>query len=202
MELALLEARLVSFRSVAASLGGVEDRGVGMADETQRTLLTGIKRVGLAEIESENFTESINKRMSLYHDIARQRGARIKAYINVGGGVRRSARRWEKDHGFGFEFDAAGGGPKYRFGDDAVSQREGAGDSPGASQISPPTTVCRPNQGSIRRWARERYSIAWNTTAGMPRLFSAHPVEPVCLCPLGLGVSHLSNSFAQGRRPS
>jgi poly-gamma-glutamate system protein len=87
MELALLEAGLVNFRSVAASLGGVEDRGVGMAEETRRTLLAGTKRVGLPEIESESFTESINKRMSLYHDIARERGARIRAYINVGGGA-------------------------------------------------------------------------------------------------------------------
>ncbi|HEX4144867.1 MAG TPA: poly-gamma-glutamate system protein [Pirellulales bacterium] len=85
MERTLYDEGKIGFRSQAASLGGVEDRGLGMSDETQQTLRAGIARNGLATIEAESFTQSVEQRMRLYQD---QAGGRpIKCYINIGGGA-------------------------------------------------------------------------------------------------------------------
>lgn len=89
MEKALYDSHLISFRSGAASLGGVEDRGLGMDSETIEVLEAGIERAGLplitASDSTDTFSQSIDKRMELYAKKAA--GARIKAYINVGGGT-------------------------------------------------------------------------------------------------------------------
>jgi poly-gamma-glutamate system protein len=89
MEKTLYDGHLISFRSVAASLGGVEDRGLGMDSETIDVLKKGIERVELPLItpsnSTETFSQSINKRMELY--LKKAAGARIQAYINVGGGT-------------------------------------------------------------------------------------------------------------------
>jgi poly-gamma-glutamate system protein len=89
MEQTLNEARLISFRSSAASIGGVEDRGLGMDTETIDVLMAGIERAGLPLVTplnvTETFSQSVERRMELYNKKAA--GARIKAYINVGGGT-------------------------------------------------------------------------------------------------------------------
>ena len=85
MEKTLFDEGKIHFRSRAASLGGIEDRGLGMSDQTQQTLREGIARTGLATIEAENFTQSVERRMQLYQD---QAGTKpIKCYINIGGGA-------------------------------------------------------------------------------------------------------------------
>ena len=89
MEKTLFDAQLISFRSVAASLGGVEDRALGMDAESIAVLTAGVERAGLPLITSNNstetFSQSIDHRMQEYTKQAA--GARIKAYINVGGGT-------------------------------------------------------------------------------------------------------------------
>jgi poly-gamma-glutamate system protein len=89
MERTLNEAGLISFRSSAASLGGVEDRGLGMDADTIEALTAGVERAGLPLVTpldaDETFSESVARRMELYNKKAA--GARIKAYINVGGGT-------------------------------------------------------------------------------------------------------------------
>jgi poly-gamma-glutamate system protein len=85
MEAALNEAGVFSSRSIAASLGGVEDRGVGMSAESIELLRAAISRNNLPVIEPADFFDGINQRMLLYHKHAQ--GAPIKAYINVGGGT-------------------------------------------------------------------------------------------------------------------
>lgn len=89
MEQALYDNKLISFRSTAASLGGVEDRGLGMDSETIDVLQEGIDRAGLELItpsgSTETFSQSIDKRLQLYTKKAA--GTRIKAYVNVGGGT-------------------------------------------------------------------------------------------------------------------
>lgn len=85
MEKTLFDHGLISFRSVAASVGGVEDRGLGMAPVTLETIHEGIKRAGLPLINADSFKQSVDKRMEIYTRHAA--GARIKAYINVGGGT-------------------------------------------------------------------------------------------------------------------
>ncbi|MCL4748442.1 MAG: poly-gamma-glutamate system protein [Burkholderiaceae bacterium] len=89
MERSLNDAELISFRSSAASLGGVEDRGLGMDTDTLDALMAGIERAELPLVTppdtDETFTQSVQRRMDLYSKKAA--GARIKAYINVGGGT-------------------------------------------------------------------------------------------------------------------
>lgn len=85
MEKTLFDEKLISFRSVAASLGGVEDRGLGMGSETKAVLRSGIERAGLPLFEADSFAESLEGRLALYREKAGS--GRIKAYINVGGGT-------------------------------------------------------------------------------------------------------------------
>jgi len=85
MERVLRDHKLISFRSVAASIGGVEDRGLGMVEETRATLNRGIVRAGLPLLTADSFKEGVDKRMELY--MQKAGGSRIAAYINVGGGT-------------------------------------------------------------------------------------------------------------------
>ena len=85
MERTLFDGGKIGFRSQAASLGGVEDRGLGMNDATHETLRQGIARNGLATIEAGSFTEGVEQRMQLYQEQAGT--APIKCYINIGGGA-------------------------------------------------------------------------------------------------------------------
>ncbi len=85
MEKVLQEQHAFGFRSVAASIGGIEDRGLGMSDEGRTMLVEAIGRHGLTLIKSKTFEESLHRRMALYRQHAA--GAPIRAYINVGGGT-------------------------------------------------------------------------------------------------------------------
>ncbi len=85
MEHLLFEKGLISFHSVAASLGGYEDQAVGMTEEGRELLRRGIERNHLPMIQDEEFTASIDTRMKIYQDHAE--GKPIKAYINIGGGT-------------------------------------------------------------------------------------------------------------------
>ncbi len=85
MERTLFERGKIRFRSQAVSLGGMEDRGLGMSEATQQTLRQGIARNDLPTIEADSFTHSVEQRMELYRD--RAAGAPIKCYINIGGGA-------------------------------------------------------------------------------------------------------------------
>jgi poly-gamma-glutamate system protein len=85
MERILFERHLFNFRSVAASRGGVDDRGFGMSREGRRILDEAILRNGLQPIEVKSVADSINRRMQIYEEQAG--GGSIKAYINIGGGT-------------------------------------------------------------------------------------------------------------------
>ena len=85
MERTLFDLGKIGFHSQAASLGGVEDRGLGMNDATRETLRQGIARNGLTTIEADGFTQGVDQRMRLYQDLAGT--APIKCYINIGGGA-------------------------------------------------------------------------------------------------------------------
>jgi poly-gamma-glutamate system protein len=85
MERLLVEDGIFETRSIAASVGGYEDRGLGLTDEGQRLVQQAIKRNGLPLIEVADFTQSINQRMQLYQKYAGR--APISAYVNVGGGT-------------------------------------------------------------------------------------------------------------------
>jgi len=85
MERTLEESGLIGFRSIAASRGGIDDRGVGITAEGHDLIDQAIERNQLEPITPETLTASIERRMELFDE--RAGGKLIKAYINVGGGT-------------------------------------------------------------------------------------------------------------------
>jgi poly-gamma-glutamate system protein len=85
MERVLVEKRVFGFRSVAASRGGIDDRGFGMTKEGRELLAAAIQRNGVLDIDAHSLTEAIDRRMQIYEEQAA--GRVIKAYVNVGGGT-------------------------------------------------------------------------------------------------------------------
>ncbi|QDT06135.1 hypothetical protein K227x_45430 [Rubripirellula lacrimiformis] len=85
MESLLSEEGLLPFRSVACSIGGYEDIGLGMTTEAKDMVKKAIKRNNLSLLQSTDFVEAIDERMQIYR---KQSGGRdYAAYINVGGGT-------------------------------------------------------------------------------------------------------------------
>ncbi|HUS40004.1 MAG TPA: poly-gamma-glutamate system protein [Pirellulales bacterium] len=85
MERILHKEGIFKTRSVATSIGGYEDRGLGMTDEGHQLLAEGIQRNQIEELKANTFEESIEDRLKL---IRRRAGRKpIKAYINIGGGT-------------------------------------------------------------------------------------------------------------------
>ncbi len=83
----VLAVNTFTTRSDAVTVGGFEDRGVGLSPEGLADIERSIARSGIQKIVAENisFSAHIDARMALYDEKA---GANpIKAYINVGGGA-------------------------------------------------------------------------------------------------------------------
>jgi poly-gamma-glutamate system protein len=95
MEKALYDAKLIRFRSVAASLGGGTDNGRGLSAIGRKLLLDAIKRHDVNLIFSGNpdslleargsLRDNIDERMEIYSN--KSKGQPYKAYINIGGGL-------------------------------------------------------------------------------------------------------------------
>ena len=85
MERVLFDSKVFPFRSLAASRGGIDDRGLGLAKDGRRLLDTAIRRSGLPHLEVENFKDSVEKRVAFYLEHAGSDAVRV--YINVGGGT-------------------------------------------------------------------------------------------------------------------
>ena len=83
MERELLERKLISRGSVAASLGGVGDRAKGSSAAGRAALKAAVERNNLPLISSRTPDEGLVERMDIYKKEAA--GEPIKAYINVGG---------------------------------------------------------------------------------------------------------------------
>ncbi len=85
MERILYEDEMFTTRSVAASVGGYEDRGLGMTEEGLSLIGAGIQRSKVGVLEATSFEESIDERLAIYR---RRAGPNpIKLYVNVGGGM-------------------------------------------------------------------------------------------------------------------
>lgn len=85
MEGLLHDEGLIPFRSVACSIGGYQDTGLGMTAEAKSMVKKALKRNNLPLLQSTDYVEGINERMQIYR---KQAGGRpYKAYINVGGGT-------------------------------------------------------------------------------------------------------------------
>lgn len=85
MEATLHDAGLVRARSSAASLGGIEDRALGMPKKGRSLLEAAIARRGLRYIQAADFADGVERRFEVYRELAAN--APIRAYINVGGGT-------------------------------------------------------------------------------------------------------------------
>jgi poly-gamma-glutamate system protein len=101
MEHRLRDAGVFDIKSIACSVGGVQDRGFGLTEEGLKLVRACIERNGLEKFRVEeavpmtapkamenlkmDFTANIDERMHRYKDAAE--GKPIKCYINVGGGT-------------------------------------------------------------------------------------------------------------------
>ena len=79
----LYEKGFVSFMPVASSIGGNEDVGRTLSKEGRQLAFDAIERNGLRYINEGNLEGNIARRMDLFQED----GQKIKAFINVGGGI-------------------------------------------------------------------------------------------------------------------
>jgi poly-gamma-glutamate system protein len=84
MEKLLNDRGLLHTRSVAASIGGSNDRGRGLSPKGRVLLRDAIVRNGIPFISEPTLEQSIVKRIDTWNAAAGTRG--IKAYVNIGGG--------------------------------------------------------------------------------------------------------------------
>ncbi|MBD3334423.1 MAG: poly-gamma-glutamate system protein [Candidatus Eisenbacteria bacterium] len=85
MEAFLNQKWLLRTRSIAASLGGSNDRGRGLSPKGRGLLKDAVERNGIELIYEKTLEESITKRLEIYDREAGPGG--IKAFVNVGGGA-------------------------------------------------------------------------------------------------------------------
>lgn len=85
MEHMLYEKHIFKFHSLAASIGGDNDLGVGMDPKGREDIIRTIHRLKLPFIHEPSYAESVDRRMEIYRDRAGNKPIRI--YINVGGGA-------------------------------------------------------------------------------------------------------------------
>jgi poly-gamma-glutamate system protein len=81
----LRDARIVSHKAVAATLGGLEDRGVGLNERGKQLIREAAERAGIELIVPESYEASVAERIRIYKDESGEDP--IKALINVGGGM-------------------------------------------------------------------------------------------------------------------
>lgn len=85
MERELREAGILSHKPIYASLGGIEDRGIGIAEEGLDSIRNTIKKAGIDMIEPANYQEAVADRIAIFRE--HSAGRQYKAFINVGGGA-------------------------------------------------------------------------------------------------------------------
>jgi poly-gamma-glutamate system protein len=85
MERVLVDKGILQARSVAASLGGGEDRGRGISPEGRRLIRDAARRNGVPLIEEPTLEENIRRRMEIFDEKRGRR--RYDVYVNVGGGL-------------------------------------------------------------------------------------------------------------------
>ncbi len=85
METLLQRKGILRHRSIAASIGGGEDRGRGLSTKGRRLIEDAIIRNGVTFINEKTLEASIRHRMELFEKAAGDRP--IRAAVNIGGGV-------------------------------------------------------------------------------------------------------------------
>jgi poly-gamma-glutamate system protein len=85
MEAILLERGIIHHGSIAASIGGGDDRGRGLPPRGRELVRDAATRNGVPLIEEPSLDESIARRMQIYDE--RADGRAYALYANVGGGL-------------------------------------------------------------------------------------------------------------------
>jgi len=85
MERLLFDQDLVSFRSVALSMGGVADVARNHSDEGRELIQAAIDRNRRPLLSPNDYSQAVRMRVDLYDEVAGDR--EIAAFINVGGGT-------------------------------------------------------------------------------------------------------------------
>ena len=95
MERVLFESKVISYKSVAASLGGGTDNGRGLSVSGRELLIKAVKRNNAELIFSGNpdnmleaggsLKKNIDKRLEIYDQ--QSKGRQYAAYVNIGGGL-------------------------------------------------------------------------------------------------------------------
>ena len=84
MERLLVERRLIATRSLAASLGGSNDRGRGLSPKGRQLLRAAVERNGVTLVSLPTLDEAVKKRVEVFDTAAAP--ATVRAYVNIGGG--------------------------------------------------------------------------------------------------------------------
>lgn len=84
IEKTLLDKKVFDVRSIAASRGGIDDRGFGLSRRGLDLVDEAIARAGVRSIDSNSIEHAIDQRMEIYDEHAGK--SPIRAYINIGGG--------------------------------------------------------------------------------------------------------------------
>ncbi|RUO34238.1 poly-gamma-glutamate system protein [Aliidiomarina sanyensis] len=85
MERELRAVGLISLKPIAASIGGVEDRGADLPREGVESVRQSIQRADIRLLEPNNYQEAVADRIALYRE--HSGGRRYAAFVNVGGGA-------------------------------------------------------------------------------------------------------------------
>lgn len=83
MERIAYEADTIDHRSIAASVGGMDDNGEQLQERGVRLILQAIERNKTPLIRTGSLRDNIDERMRLYVEAAK--GKPYKAYVNIGG---------------------------------------------------------------------------------------------------------------------
>ncbi|ASG64833.1 poly-gamma-glutamate system protein [Idiomarina piscisalsi] len=85
MERKLREAGVISLHADYASIGGIEDRGIGIPEEGIQSIRRSIERADVKFIDPANYQEAVADRIAIFREYSAERN--YTAYINVGGGA-------------------------------------------------------------------------------------------------------------------
>lgn len=86
MEKKLYDSGIISFKSVASSIGGRGDRGGNVSPQGRELIREIIQRNDVILIEEATLDNSVQRRMEIYNDNL-PKGKQYSAYINIGGGL-------------------------------------------------------------------------------------------------------------------
>ena len=82
MEKILYQQGLLNYRTAASSTGAGEDTGEGLTEKGKNLILSAIKRFQIPLIKETTLEKSIQKRLKIYFENAKE--DKIKLFVNIG----------------------------------------------------------------------------------------------------------------------